>query len=136
MKKPLILGHEICGRVVDKGAAVRDLQLGDRVGVPWLHWSCGSCEFCREGNENLCAEQKITGVTGDGGYAEFARAPASHVVKIPSGLSSLEAAPLFCAGVTESGASMNACRRCCNSFTLSLKSSSYLPVKAGARFSR
>jgi alcohol dehydrogenase, propanol-preferring len=68
--------------------------------VPWLHWSCGDCEFCREGNENLCARQKITGVTADGGYAEFVRAPASHALKIPDGLSSIEAAPLFCAGVT------------------------------------
>lgn len=100
VKKPLILGHEIAGRVVEKGSTVRDLQVGDRVGVPWLHWSCGECEFCREGNENLCARQKITGVTVDGGYAEFVKAPASHALKIPDGLSSIEAAPLFCAGVT------------------------------------
>jgi alcohol dehydrogenase, propanol-preferring len=100
IKKPLILGHEIAGHVVEKGSAVRDLQVGDRVGVPWLHWSCGDCEFCREGNENLCARQKITGVTVDGGYAEFVKAPASHALKIPDGLSSIEAAPLFCAGVT------------------------------------
>jgi alcohol dehydrogenase, propanol-preferring len=100
VKKPLILGHEIAGRVVEKGSAVRDVRVGDRVGVPWLHWSCGECEFCREGNENLCARQKITGVSVDGGYAEFVRAPASHALKIPDGLSSVEAAPLFCAGVT------------------------------------
>jgi alcohol dehydrogenase, propanol-preferring len=100
VKKPLILGHEIAGRVVEKGAAVHDLQVGDRVGVPWLHWTCGDCEFCREGNENLCVRQKITGVTVDGGYAEFVAAPASHALKIPDGLSLIEAAPLFCAGVT------------------------------------
>ena len=100
VKKPLILGHEIAGRVVEKGAAVRDLQIGDRVGVPWVHWTCGGCEFCREGNENLCVRQKITGVTEDGGYAEFVKAPASHTLKIPDGVSSAEAAPLFCAGVT------------------------------------
>jgi len=100
VKKPLILGHEIAGRVVEKGAAVRDLQIGDRVGVPWVHWTCGECEFCREGNENLCVRQKITGVTEDGGYAEFVKAPASHALKIPDGVSSAEAAPLFCAGVT------------------------------------
>ncbi|HXA76863.1 MAG TPA: alcohol dehydrogenase catalytic domain-containing protein [Candidatus Acidoferrales bacterium] len=100
VKKPLILGHEIAGRVVEKGSAVRDLHVGDCVGVPWLHWTCGDCEFCREGNENLCARQKITGVTVDGGYAEFVKAPASHALKIPEGLSSVEAAPLFCAGVT------------------------------------
>ena len=99
-KKPLILGHEIAGRVAEKGASVRQLEVGDRVGVPWVHWTCGECEFCREGNENLCAKQKITGVTVDGGYAEFVKAPASHAVKIPDRLSFVEAAPLFCAGVT------------------------------------
>ncbi len=98
--RPLILGHEIAGRVVEKGASVESLKVGDRVGVPWLHWSCGECEFCREGNENLCVKQQITGVTVDGGYAEFVKAPASHAVKIPDGLSSVHAAPLFCAGVT------------------------------------
>ncbi|HTQ86229.1 MAG TPA: alcohol dehydrogenase catalytic domain-containing protein [Candidatus Solibacter sp.] len=100
VKKPLILGHEIAGRVIGKGEAVEDLQVGDHVGVPWIHWTCGECEFCREGNENLCVKQKITGVTVDGGYAEFVKAPASHTVRIPQGLSSIEAAPLFCAGVT------------------------------------
>jgi alcohol dehydrogenase, propanol-preferring len=99
-KRPLVLGHEIAGRVIEKGGDVRELQIGDRVGVPWVHWTCGECEFCREGNENLCSAQKITGVTVDGGYAEFVKAPASHALKIPEGLSSVEAAPLFCAGVT------------------------------------
>jgi alcohol dehydrogenase, propanol-preferring len=100
VKRPLILGHEIAGQIVEKGGGVRDLQIGDRVGVPWIHWSCGECEFCREGNENLCSRQKITGVTVDGGYAEFVKAPATHALKIPDGLSALEAAPLFCAGLT------------------------------------
>src|SRR3984885_6402704 len=100
VKRPLILGHEIAGHVVEKGEAVLDLQTGDRVGVPWMHWSCGQCEFCREGNENLCSRQKITGVTVDGGYAEFVKAPATHALKIPDDLSAVEAAPLFCAGVT------------------------------------
>jgi propanol-preferring alcohol dehydrogenase len=99
-KVPLILGHEITGRVVEKGVSVDNLELGDRVGVPWVHWTCGECEFCREGNENLCSKQKITGVSIDGGYAEFVKAPASHALKIPDGLSFIEAAPLFCAGVT------------------------------------
>jgi alcohol dehydrogenase, propanol-preferring len=99
-KKPLILGHEIAGRVVEKGASVDQLEIGDRVGVPWMHWTCGECEYCREGNENLCTKQQITGVTVDGGYAEFVRAPASHAMKIPEGLSSIDAAPFFCAGVT------------------------------------
>jgi alcohol dehydrogenase, propanol-preferring len=100
VKKPLILGHEIAGRVVEKGEKVHDLQLGDRVGVPWVHWTCGVCEFCRDGSENLCIKQAITGVTVDGGYAEFAKAPASHAMKIPSNLFAKEVAPLFCAGVT------------------------------------
>jgi alcohol dehydrogenase, propanol-preferring len=100
VKKPVILGHEIVGRVVERGAEVRELQVGDRVGVPWVHWTCGECEACREGNENLCAKQQITGVTVDGGYAELAKAPASHATKIPEKLSPVEAAPLLCAGVT------------------------------------
>jgi len=100
VKKPVILGHEIAGRVIGRGDDVRELQIGDRVGVPWVHWTCGECEFCQEGNENLCSKQKITGVTVDGGYAELVKAPASHAMKIPDGLSSSEAAPLFCAGVT------------------------------------
>jgi alcohol dehydrogenase, propanol-preferring len=100
VKKPLILGHEIVGRVAEGGAAVKSVEVGDRVGVPWVQWTCGQCEFCREGNENLCIKQRITGVMVDGGYAEFAKAPASHVVKIPDTLSSEQAAPLLCAGVT------------------------------------
>ena len=104
LKKPLILGHEIVGRVVERGGAVSSIegsiQVGDRVGVPWVQWTCGQCELCRDGNENLCARQRITGVMVDGGYAEYAKAPASHVVKIPETLSSEQAAPLLCAGVT------------------------------------
>jgi propanol-preferring alcohol dehydrogenase len=100
VKKPLILGHEIAGRVVEAGGGVPSVSVGDHVGVPWIHWSCGECEFCVSGNEILCAKQKITGVSVDGGYAEFVKAPATHVVKIPAELSSVEAAPLFCAGVT------------------------------------
>ena len=100
VKKPLILGHEIVGRVVERGAAVQSIQVGERVGVPWVQYTCGQCEFCREGNENVCLQQRITGVTVDGGYAEYAKAPASHVVKIPDTLPSEQAAPLLCAGVT------------------------------------
>jgi propanol-preferring alcohol dehydrogenase len=100
VKRPLILGHEIAGRIVECGNAVRDLHPGDRVGVPWIYWSCGECQFCSAGNENLCPRQKITGVTVDGGYAEFVKAPATHALKIPDNISFLEAAPLFCAGLT------------------------------------
>ena len=108
IRRPLILGHEIAGRVVQTGDAVHDLRIGDRVGVPWIYWSCGECDFCKAENENLCIRQKITGVTVDGGYAEFVKAPASHTLKIPDGLSSLEAAPLFCAGLTVYRALKNA----------------------------
>jgi propanol-preferring alcohol dehydrogenase len=100
VKRPLILGHEIVGRVVERGATVRSVRVGERVGVPWVQWTCGQCEFCREGNENVCIKQRITGVMVDGGYAEYAKAPASHVVKIPETLPSEQAAPLLCAGVT------------------------------------
>src|SRR5208282_1775147 len=100
VKKPLILGHEIVGRAVKRGSGVQSVQVGERVGVPWIQWTCGQCEFCQEGNDNLCVRQRITGVMVDGGYAEFAKAPASHVVKIPDTLSSEQAAPLLCAGVT------------------------------------
>jgi propanol-preferring alcohol dehydrogenase len=100
VKKPLILGHEVVGRVMEVGTAVKDISPGERVGVPWFYWTCGECEFCREGNENLCMRQQITGVTVDGGYAEFIKAPATHVVKIPDKLTSEQAAPLLCAGLT------------------------------------
>ena len=99
-KSPLVLGHEVAGRVVELGEGVSDLKVGDRVGVPWIYSTCGECEACREGNENLCFNQSITGVTVDGGYAEFMRARATHVQKIPGEISSIDAAPLFCAGVT------------------------------------
>jgi propanol-preferring alcohol dehydrogenase len=108
MQRPLILGHEIVGRVVDRGKSVRDVQIGSRVGVPWLFWSCGECAQCRAGRENICAARKITGVTVDGGFAEFVRAPASHVTRVQESLDSVEAAPLFCAGVTVHRAIKNA----------------------------
>jgi alcohol dehydrogenase, propanol-preferring len=107
-KLPLIVGHEVAGKVVEVGSGVSELKVGDRVGVPWIFWTCGECEFCREGNENLCAKQKITGVTVDGGYAEFIKAPATHATKIPDAVPSVQAAPLFCAGVTVYRAVMQA----------------------------
>jgi propanol-preferring alcohol dehydrogenase len=100
IKRPLIPGHEVVGPIIQMGEAVNDLQIGDRVGVAWTHWTCGECELCKEGRENLCSKQMITGATVDGGYAEFIKAKASHVLKVPDALTSEEAAPLFCAGVT------------------------------------
>jgi alcohol dehydrogenase, propanol-preferring len=99
-KRPLILGHEVIGRVLEKGSAAAGIEIGERVGVPWIYWTCGSCDPCRDGNDNLCTKQKITGVMVDGGFAEFIKAPATHVAKIPARLSSAETAPLLCAGLT------------------------------------
>lgn len=97
---PLILGHEVVGRVAELGAGV-DAQLGGaRVGVPWIYWTCGECVSCRDGRENICKSRVITGVSVNGGYAEYMLAKASHVIPVPESLSSAEAAPLFCAGVT------------------------------------
>ncbi|HLG15995.1 MAG TPA: zinc-dependent alcohol dehydrogenase [Blastocatellia bacterium] len=108
IKRPLIPGHEIVGRIVAIGEAVEHLSIGDRVGVAWVHWTCGECELCREGRENLCPKQQITGGSVDGGYAEFIKAKASHTLKVPDALTSEEAAPLFCAGVTVYHAIKNA----------------------------
>ncbi len=99
-KMPLIPGHEVVGRVVKKGGDVTELEVGDRVGVAWVHWTCGECEACRDGLENLCPNQTITGCTVDGGYAEFMKAKATHALRVPAELTAEEAAPLFCAGVT------------------------------------
>lgn len=99
-RMPLIPGHEVVGRVVEKGSDVTGLEIGDRVGVAWVHWTCGDCDVCREGLENLCPNQEITGCTVDGGYAEFMKARATHALKVPDGLIAAQAAPLFCAGVT------------------------------------
>jgi propanol-preferring alcohol dehydrogenase len=111
IKRPLIPGHEVVGRVVEKGAEVAGLEIGDRVGVPWIHWSCGDCDMCREGRENLCSSQVITGAMVDGGFAEFIKAKASHSTKVPPGLSPEHAAPLFCAGLTVYRAIKNAAIR-------------------------
>ena len=99
-KFPLILGHEITGTVAAMGDGFEGFAIGDRVGVPWLHHTCGVCEYCQSGRETLCGKQVITGVMVDGGYAEYAKAQASHTAKLPDALSFEEAAPLLCAGVT------------------------------------
>jgi propanol-preferring alcohol dehydrogenase len=99
-KVPLILGHEVAGTVAALGEGVTELQVGDRVGVPWIYWTCGECEFCGAGRETLCLKQKITGCTVDGGFAEFMIAPATHAARLPKSLTPAEAAPLLCAGLT------------------------------------
>src|SRR6187401_899506 len=75
-KLPLVPGHEIVGVIDLLGGGVHDFRMGDRVGIPWLGWTCGTCAFCTSGRENLCAQAKFTGYTIDGGYAEFAVADA------------------------------------------------------------
>ncbi|MCG3164210.1 MAG: alcohol dehydrogenase [Acidobacteria bacterium] len=99
-KLPLVLGHEVAGVIEAVGEGVNEFVVGDRVGVPWLHWSCGECEFCLMGRETLCSKQQVTGCTVDGGFAEFVKAKASHTAKLPDNLSFEEAAPLLCAGLT------------------------------------
>lgn len=98
-KLPLVLGHEIIGTVVEKGAEVDRFALGDRVGVPWLGWTCGVCEYCRSGRENLCDHARFTGYTIDGGYAELAVADQRYCFAIDPGYGDVEAAPLMCAGL-------------------------------------
>jgi propanol-preferring alcohol dehydrogenase len=98
-KLPLIIGHEIVGRVARVGARVTRFSVGDRVGVPWLGWTCGQCSYCRAGSENLCAQARFTGYTIDGGYAEFIVADERFCVPVPERYSDIEAAPLLCAGL-------------------------------------
>jgi propanol-preferring alcohol dehydrogenase len=92
-------GHEIVGVVEKVGRGVVGFAPGDRVGVPWLGYSCGQCGFCREGQENLCREARFTGYHLDGGYAEYAVADARYTFKLPDAYGDAEAAPLLCAGL-------------------------------------
>jgi propanol-preferring alcohol dehydrogenase len=98
-KLPLIPGHEIVGTVTDLGDGVSRFKVGDRVGVPWLGWTCGECPYCRNGQENLCAQAKFTGYTLDGGYAEYTRADQRFCFPISDSYGDAEAAPLLCAGL-------------------------------------
>ncbi|MBI2073216.1 MAG: zinc-dependent alcohol dehydrogenase family protein [Gemmatimonadetes bacterium] len=98
-KLPLVLGHEIVGRVVASGPGAGRFRDGDRVGVPWLGWTCGTCGYCRSGRENLCDRARFTGYQLDGGYAEFAVADERFCFPIPQGYPDAEAAPLLCAGL-------------------------------------
>ena len=98
-KLPLIPGHEIVGRITAVGDDVEGFCVGERVGIPWLGWTCGECRFCRSNRENLCERARFTGYTLDGGYAEYTRADARFCFRIPDGYSDVSAAPLLCAGL-------------------------------------
>jgi propanol-preferring alcohol dehydrogenase len=98
-KLPLIPGHQIVGTVLETGLGVENISIGDRVGVPWLGGSCGKCEFCLSGRENLCDDAKYTGYQIDGGFAELTVANEGFVFPIPGGYRDVQAAPLLCAGL-------------------------------------
>ncbi|MDG3009453.1 zinc-binding alcohol dehydrogenase family protein [Rhodococcus sp. D2-41] len=95
----VVPGHEIVGEVVEVGGEVTAHAVGDRVGIPWLRSSCGRCRVCRRGDENLCESSTYTGWDSDGGYAEFACAPAAFMLPLPDGYTDAELAPLLCAGI-------------------------------------
>jgi propanol-preferring alcohol dehydrogenase len=96
---PITPGHEIVGRVVEAGSRVTQFRVGDRVGVPWLGWTCGVCEYCKQGLENLCDRAAFTGCTLDGGYADSVVADARYCMRIPERYTDAQAAPLLCAGL-------------------------------------
>jgi propanol-preferring alcohol dehydrogenase len=98
-KLPLIPGHEIVGEVMAAGPNATRFRAGERVGVPWLGWTCGECNYCRSGRENLCSRAKFTGYSLDGGYAEFCVADERFCFPIPESYSAPEAGPLLCAGL-------------------------------------
>jgi propanol-preferring alcohol dehydrogenase len=99
VKLPLIPGHQAVGTVAQTGGGVRDIRIGDRVGIAWLQGTCDMCEFCTSGRENLCAAARFTGYQVDGGYAEYAVVPSRFAYPIPPIFSDDEAAPLLCAGI-------------------------------------
>jgi propanol-preferring alcohol dehydrogenase len=96
---PLVPGHQIVGRVVAAGPQATQFRPGDRVGVPWLGWTCGECRQCRAGRENLCQRARFTGYDIDGGFAEYAVADERFCFAVPEGYPDLQAAPLLCAGL-------------------------------------
>lgn len=98
-KLPLVLGHEVVGRVDAVGPGVQAFAPGERVGIPWLGWTCGTCRPCASGRENLCENARFTGYHLDGGYAELAVADARYVFSLPAAYPDAEAAPLLCAGL-------------------------------------
>jgi alcohol dehydrogenase, propanol-preferring len=98
-KLPLVPGHEIVGKVVETGDDVRHLRAGERVGIPWLAHTCGTCRYCLSGQENLCDFARFTGYTVDGGYAEYALADARYCFPLPSDRDPHALAPWLCAGL-------------------------------------
>ncbi len=98
-KLPIIPGHQIVGVVEKLGPGCDKLQCGTRVGVAWLRHTCGECDYCTQGRENLCDSQRFTGYHADGGYAQYAIAPEDYVYKLPDAFSDVQAAPLLCAGI-------------------------------------
>jgi propanol-preferring alcohol dehydrogenase len=98
-KLPLVPGHEIVGRVEAVGERVENFRIGERVGIPWLGWTCGECEYCISERENLCERARFTGYTIDGGYADFTVADARFAFRIPDSFNDVAAAPLLCAGL-------------------------------------
>lgn len=96
---PLVLGHQIVGRVLSKGRSVESFEIGERVGVPWLGWTCGACSYCAQGRENLCAAARFTGYQLPGGYAELAVANAAYCLPLPAAYPNEQVAPLLCAGL-------------------------------------
>jgi propanol-preferring alcohol dehydrogenase len=98
-KLPIIPGHEIVGEVVERGAGAERFDIGERVGVPWLGYTCGACRYCKRGQENLCDNARFTGYHIDGGYAEYTLADARYCFAIPAEYDDATAAPLLCAGL-------------------------------------
>ena len=98
-KSPVIPGHQVIGVIEELGEGVTRFRGGERVGIPWLHRTCGTCEYCVAGKENLCESALFTGYVVDGGFAEYALAPERFVYPIPESFGDLEAAPLLCAGI-------------------------------------
>jgi len=98
-KFPIVLGHEIIGRVKRLGQGAKRFKEGERVGIAWINWACGKCSFCLKGEENLCDKAKWTGKDVDGGYAQYTVVSEDFAYLIPKRFTDLEAAPLLCAGV-------------------------------------
>jgi alcohol dehydrogenase, propanol-preferring len=99
LSKSIIPGHEIVGRVERKGELVKNIDVGDKVGIPWVHTTCGRCEFCLIGRENLCENKTFTGYTVNGGYCEYGLGKDGYVFELPVAVDSARVAPFFCAGI-------------------------------------